>query len=67
MHNQQTENEFNNKSSALTELRAKLASSDKKYTQLLAKHELIQSTHVNVLANQSLTLKENEHLTKEIV
>jgi chromosome segregation ATPase len=66
MQNQLTESELNNKSAALDELRAQLLANDEKYAQLLTNHELIQNAHDKVLANQSLTLKENEHLTKDL-
>jgi chromosome segregation ATPase len=66
MQNQLLENELNNKSEALDELRAQLLANDEKYAQLLTNHELIQNAHDKVLANQSLTLKENEHLTKDL-
>jgi chromosome segregation ATPase len=66
IQNQLTENELYNKSAALDELRAQLLANDEKYAQLLTQHELIENAHDKVLANQSSTLKENEHLNKEI-
>ena len=66
LQSQLLENELNNKSAALTELRAQVVANDEKQAQSLAKHERLQIDHDKILTNHNLTLKENEHLTKEI-
>jgi chromosome segregation ATPase len=66
LQNRLLENELNNKSAALDELRAQLLANDEKYAQLLTSHEFIQSDHHKVLANHATTLKDNELLNKEI-
>jgi chromosome segregation ATPase len=66
LQNRLLENELNNKSTALAQLRAQMITNDENYAKLHTKNKLIQSAHDKVLTNNTLTLKENEHLTKEI-